>query len=376
MMRIGIEVRALSRLNSGIGNLTYNVVKNLLEIDQENQYFLYTCRDFDQSFLKGFPNVKIKKFAFPNGTLWIQAILPFQIAKDRIDVFHSHESMLPLLNWIPSVATVNDLISFLYPKGHDPKALKAARLYPLIYKKAKKLIAISQNTKEDLIKLFRIPADKIRVVYCSFNDGIFSPIGETAAVLNKYQIHKPYVLNVGVLSPRKNIVRLIEAYNIARKKFDVSLVIVGPKGWGYEEIYEKVKELNLDDKVKFVGSVAEEDLPALYRGASLFVYPSLYEGFGIPPLEAMACGTPVIASNTSSLPEVVGNAGILVDPNNVAKLADAMVKVISNGDLAKEYASKGLERVKEFSWKKSAKEILDVYKEVCVAYPDRCKNDF
>ena len=181
----------------------------------------------------------------------------------------------------------------------------------------------------------------------------------------KHDITFPFILYLGTLEPRKNLKSLILAYNEIKKKFpEYKLIIGGAKGWGYKNIFQIIDNLGIDKDIIFTGYIPEKDLPSLYNSAELFVYPSFYEGFGLPPLEAMACGTPVITSNTSSLPEVVGNAGIMVDPNNVNQLADAMYKVLTDDNLRRDMIKKGLKRAKMFSWKKTAKETLKVYEEV------------
>ena len=194
----------------------------------------------------------------------------------------------------------------------------------------------------------------------------FKPLNqkEVAEVKQKYNLDFPFILFVGVLQPRKNIPTLIKAYYKLKKEgIKDKLVITGGKGWQYKEIFETVERLNLQKEVIFTGHIPDDDLPKLYNAADLFAFPSLYEGFGIPPLEAMACGIPVITSNTGSLPEVVGDAGIMVDPYDIDGLAKAMYEVLNNEGLKEEMVKKGLERAKMFSWKKCAKEVLDVYEE-------------
>lgn len=364
-MRIGIDVRSLSRLKTGIGSLTYNLLKNLIKISKDEQYFIYSCRDFDETFLNRASNVTIRRLNFPIGTLWTQTVLPIQLIKDKIDVFHSPETMTPIWGNVPAIATVNDLISFIHPFGHDVKARLAANLYPSVFKKSRKLIAISENTKRDLNSMFGIPEEKIDVVHISYDEDLFRPVEEPIRVLNKYNIKLPYILTVGVLSPRKNISRLVEATgDVLKRGLDTNLVVAGPMGWQYKDVFDKVKALGLNDRVQFIGPVPSSELPALYSGSSAFVFPSIYEGFGIPVLEAMACGAPVVASNTSSLPEVAGDAAVMVDPYKTNEIADAIYDLISNPEKAELFKKKGFERVRLFSWKKTAEDTLRIYREV------------
>ena len=229
-----------------------------------------------------------------------------------------------------------------------------------------KIIAISENTKNDLINLYRIAPERIKVIYVAA-DEVYRPMENperTAHIRQKYTLPDRFILFVGVIEPRKNIVRLIKAYNQIKGKIQQKLIIVGKKGWLYEDVFKTVDRLSLNQDVNFLGYVPKEDLAFLYTACDLFIYPSLYEGFGLPPLEAMACGAPVISSNTSSLPEVVGDAGILVTPTSTEELSAAMYKVLTDENLRNEMKLKGLERAKLFSWKKTAQETIKIYEEI------------
>ncbi|MBU0672796.1 MAG: glycosyltransferase family 4 protein [Candidatus Margulisbacteria bacterium] len=359
-MRIGIDIRALSQPHCGIGSHTLNLVKNLLQLDRQDQFYLYTCREFDAGSLSRYPNIVIRKTYFPNGTLWAQTILPFQIARDRIDVFHSPESMVPIRGRVPSIVTVHDLTTFIFPKESDKKARSAARLYPWVFGKAKKITADSKNTKADIMRLFKIGPDKIEVIPSAFDANAYYPDKKIKSVLDKYDIKQPYILTVGVISPRKNINRLIQACGIVQQKRPVSLVIAGPEGWGHKETIEQAHRAG----AVVTGALPVEELRALYNGASVFAYPSVYEGFGIPILEAMACQTPVVASEASSIPEVVDDAGLLFDPNDPAAIAAAIEKVMSDASLAASLVAKGNERIRQFSWQAVASKTLELYREV------------
>jgi glycosyltransferase involved in cell wall biosynthesis len=234
-------------------------------------------------------------------------------------------------------------------------------------RKASKIIAISENTKKDIIDYFGIDEEKIRVIYLGV-DRQFSPQPDMdeVGVLSKYNLPSGYILSVGTLEPRKNLIRLINAYKMVASSGEPvpKLVIVGGQGWGDEELGKVVRESGLIDLVILTGYVPDEDLPALYRNTTVFVYPSLYEGFGLPPLEAMACGTPVITSNVSSLPEVVGDAAILIDPYNTTEIAQAIASVLKDKELRERLRMNGLARSNLFSWDKTARETLKLYQEV------------
>jgi glycosyltransferase involved in cell wall biosynthesis len=288
--------------------------------------------------------------------------------KLKVDIIHSPESSTPFTKLSnKKIITVHDIIPFYFPETFTKVT---EYRYKLLLQRAinssDRIITVSENTKNDLINKFKIPEDKIRVIPLAANEN-FRKLdeNETSKIKSKYNINFPFILYVGTLEPRKNIPNLLNAYYKLKKQgINHKLVIAGGKGWKYKEIFETIEKLNLQNEVIFTGYVPDEDLPGFYNAADLFVYPSLYEGFGLPPLEAMQCGTPVITSNTSSLPEVVGAAGITVNPYDVDELANKMYEVLTNEDLRKEMSKKGLERAKLFSWKKCAEEHLKVYEEV------------
>ena len=265
------------------------------------------------------------------------------------------------------IITIHDLTLFITPKESKSGRPTFYKLfYPRTLRTADKIIADSNSTKRDLINYFNVPEEKIRVILLAADEKFKALNNEKInEVKQKYNLKYPFILYVGGLAFHKNIPTLIKAfYKIKKDEKKQKLVIAGGKGWKYKEIFETIDKLNLQNDVIFTGYVLDVDLPALYNAADLFVYPSLYEGFGLPPLESMACGTPVITSNTSSLPEVVGDAGIMIDPHDVDGLADAMHKVLSNEGLRDDMIKRGLERAKMFSWERCARETLEVYEEV------------
>ncbi|TET54003.1 MAG: glycosyltransferase family 1 protein, partial [Actinobacteria bacterium] len=282
-------------------------------------------------------------------------------------VIHSTDFVLPTSKK-PSVLTVQDLAFLRYPEFYTWKNktyMKSVASFSI--KNADALITTSENTRKDLIDLLMVKEDKIFVIYPGV-DSIFKPASaqDKEKVKKKFGLPQNYILAVGTLEPRKNLSCLLKAFALLKKKsdFDFKLVIVGEEGWLYKRIFNDIKKQDLEKETIFTGFIQDKDLPAIYSGASVFVYPSLYEGFGLPALEAMACGTPVVCSNTSSLPEVVGKAALKANPEKPEEFANAISKIVSDANLAKELSKMGYERAKQFSWEKTAKETLSVYKKI------------
>ncbi len=288
----------------------------------------------------------------------------------RCEVFHATEHLLPRLKDARTVLTVHDLIYRLFPDYHLPLNKWFLNLFmPLFVRRADAIIAVSQCTKNDLMRHYDVAPEKITVIYEGV-DARFRPITDRdalAAVRARYSLPQRYILYVGTLEPRKNLPTLLEAYATLQAQSpipDLQLVIVGRRGWLYESFFQRLRELNLEDQVILLGFIPDEDLPAVYSGADLFVFPSLYEGFGLPPLEAMACGTPVVSSDTSSLPEVVGEAGLMVDPHDVRALTEAIERALTDRHLRAELRARGLEQASRFTWEKTARQTLKVYRNV------------
>jgi glycosyltransferase involved in cell wall biosynthesis len=229
------------------------------------------------------------------------------------------------------------------------------------------ILTISESSKKDLVEMFSIPPEKVKVTYLGV-DPVFYPRSkegeEATEIRKKYELPERYILFVGNLEPRKNITSLIKAFELIEARTEADLVIVGRKAWLYDAIFQTAANSKFCDRIHFTGYVDQTDLPWIYSLATVFVFPSLFEGFGIPNLESMACGTPVISSNISSVPEVVGDAGILVEPRNIEQIADAMLRVIDDTSLSHRLSLAGIARAKQFSWRRTAQETLDVYRSV------------
>lgn len=355
-MKIAIDTQTTLGQKSGFGFYVKNLIDALKKVDPKNQYILIS------------PNTS-KDFSTPKRFIWDQFRFPKEAKKSKIDILHQPCFSAPIFFKGKIIVTVHDLISMHFPKNLPfASRFYYSRWMPFSYRKADKIIAISENTKKDIIDLLKIPENKIRVIHSAVGNE-FMPVKDMKKIQDikkRYSTGKKFILDVGTLEPRKNYAFLIKAYHLAilKEKLPHNLVLTGKKGWYYEGLFKLVKDLKLEKRVVFSGYVPEKDLPLLYSAADLFVFPSLYEGFGFPPLEAMACGTPVIASNTSSIPEVVGSAGILLPPKDEKRWAKEIIKISLDKRLAQNLSKKGSEQAKKFSWEKTAAKTIEVYKEV------------
>lgn len=372
-MHIGIDgYEANTKNRVGIGTFAYEIMQNLHNVDKENHYsiFLPSKPEPDMPKASQYWQYKI----IPSKKLWTFTSLPFGIVKERsIDVFFSPTHYIPRFVRVPKVVSIMDLSYIHYPElflSNDLYKLKNWTEYGV--KNSKKIITISEFTKSEIIKYYRVKKENITVAYPSIAER-YQKISESkdkinnnSDLINKYKIKNEYILYIGTLQPRKNISRLIGAYYELLKKTTnkkINLVIVGKKGWLYDEMFEKVKSLGLQENVIFLDFIPDEDMSEIYRNAKCFILPSLYEGFGIPVIEAMACGTPTVISNTSSLPEVGGNASMYIDPESRESITNGLIKAISLTQTQRqEYIDNGYKQLKKFSWRKSAQIVLSVLK--------------
>lgn len=299
---------------------------------------------------------------------WHRLRLPLwaDVLAGGADLFHSPDFTLPPLLRARGVLTVHDLTFLHYPE-HAPRDLVdyLSRVVPRSVRRARVVLADSESTRADLMQRWGTPADKVRVVYAGVGP-TFAPVSDAAAraaVCSRYCVDLPFVLTVGTLQPRKNHLRLVQAFSRLKELHpDLSLVIAGGSGWQYDPVAAEVERLGLTASVRFSGFVDEGDLPALYSAASVFAFPSLYEGFGLPVLEAMACGTPVVCSNASSLPEVAGDAALMVAPEDAQALAETLDRVLRDSSLRAGMAQRGLAQAARFTWTAAARSLLDAYR--------------
>lgn len=362
-MVIGFDgSRAFAKDRTGTENYSYQLLRVLAKIDRNNQYIIY-LRTQGVPLQGWLDNFQLREIHWPR--FWTQAGLALQTFKDKLDILFVPAHTLPLIRkpGLKTVITVHDLGSEYLPSMHQVKQrlyLSFIQEYQL--KGAFKIIAVSKATKDDLIKRIGIAPDKIAVVYEGYDKMQFRPIRNDILVdsLRQYAL-KPgeYFLFVGTIQPRKNLERIIKAFAISQYP-NIDLVIAGSKGWLSDQIYQLPKRLGIEGRVKFLGYVSEKDLPALYSGAIALIFPSLFEGFGLPILEAQACGCPVITSNVSSMPEVVGKGAIYVNPYKVDDIVKGMMEITTNYELRTKLANLGFENVKRFSWEKCARETLAV----------------
>jgi glycosyltransferase involved in cell wall biosynthesis len=374
-VRIGIDYTAGVRQGAGVGRFVRGIVGALIDLDRENQYTLmYTPPDkgIQKGLLYRAPNVVGRPFILSErvlNLLWYKLgiPLPIETVGGRADVYYFPDFALPPVRNGRSVITIHDLSFLLVPDcAEDGLRAHLERIVPASVREADFITADSENTRNELTTLLDAPPDRVEVVYGGV-DARFRPVRDTEAlegIRQKYGLQFPFVLYVGTIEPRKNLARLLRAFTNLRSRHRIRhrLVVAGGLGWLYQDVLREIDELAAEHEVVFLGRVVDDDLPALYSLADVFVFPSLYEGFGLPPLEAMACGCPVVCSDTSSLPEVVGDAAVLVSPFDVDGISDALATLIADPDRRADLGERGLLRSREFTWESSARRLLDVFR--------------
>jgi glycosyltransferase involved in cell wall biosynthesis len=365
-MRIGIDARMIA--NTGIGRYLRNLLRALARVDQHNEYRVWlNAEDAPVVAQDNFQIICLSP-PIPVYSLSEHTRLPREIRTHGVDLMHYPNFNLPLYQTPPSVVTIHDLIYYLYPEQCPSRLAHYYARFMLwqAIRQARVLITVSEHSKQDLIRHFRFAADKIQVVFQAADERCGVECSQSDANIEQtYGITRPYILYVGKHHPYKNIKTLLHAYNRDAAVYErFQLVIAGKREDRRSDLYRLAQTLHADASVVFTGFVAENELFTLYRRARLFVFPSCYEGFGLPPLEAMACGAPVVTSNAASLPEVVGEAAIQADPFDVPAFADAMRHILLNPDVWQHYRRKGLERARTFSWDTAAKHLLTIYEQV------------
>ena len=370
-MKIGIDARELKDGEiTGTGRYLSNLLKYAPVIKPDWEYVLFTNR----RVLPGnfsLDGLRIKFIEEPTAILWDQILLPRNIKRERLDVFFSPYYKAPLLCPCALVISILDILFLKAPFYNRPgRSLYNAYIKNMISVTARKsaaIITISENSKKDLISTLGLPEEKIRIVRLAQEER-FKPAGGDSInkVKSKYGLERPYILYVGNLEPHKNVQGLIKAYaGLPEKLMDENrLVIIGKSRHYREALSVMAVKLRLGSKASFLDCVDDDDLPALYSGANLFVFPSFYEGFGLPPLESISCGTPVIYSNAASLPEVIGDAGVMIDPGNIPELSKAMERLLSDARLRAELRESGLKRAALFNARDTAAKMLDIFAEI------------
>ncbi len=364
---------------TGIGQYQYNLLQTLFRIDQKNSYHLYAfnlrdnARYSDLNFQTPHNNVSMKAHNIPQRLItawWLAVRYPYlEKITEECDLYQISEiCQQPTKK--KTVAFIHDLTTIHFPKYH---LAKNKLLYHFRFKNIKRyadaVLTNSEHTKEDIVTRLGIPAHKVHVTYFGTHER-FKPIKDKAALMKtqaKYNIQDPYICYIGTIEPRKNIKNLLKAFKKLKdtKHIPHKLLLIGKDGWFFEEIYKAIGTLGLENDVIRTGFIPDEDIPSLLNGCDCFVYPSFYEGFGLPVLEALACGAPTVTSRVSSLPEVGGDAVKYIEPNDPSDIAEKILQFIGSKDERILYATRGIKRSKQFSWEKCAQQTLDVYKSLC-----------
>lgn len=359
-MKIAIDIKEAGANKAGKGYFAFHLVINLLMLDKENEYVLYTKHKIPA--FEQFKNATQVAF-HSGGLLWHTKVLK-DVKKRGVDIYFSPTSYItPSLmpKSIKTIITVHDLVAFIFPK-HNKKAIILEKVFlKRALKKNPHVVTVSKNTQQDLQRFFDYPKDQTTVINCA-SSSEFKPIPRKnlTSFAKETELPEKFFLAVGTLEPRKNYETLIEAFaKFHKNNPDYELIIVGKPGWDYKKIYAQIENFQLKNYIHTLGYISTESLVSLYNLATALVFPTLYEGFGIPPLEAMQCGCPVICSNTSSLPEVVGDSALLIDPTKPEEIALALTK-ITDQKTAFQFREKGLLQAKKFSWKNSAKKLLNL----------------
>ena len=367
-MDIGIDARSMFGTPTGVGRYLSNLLNHIRRIDKKNYYCLYTAHSTNLPMIQQ-GNFRQKSLTVPvlqNYFTWNHARLPVELLQHPVDLFHFPFYTIPVFRNYKSVVTIHDITYEIHPEWYSWKGLFAMRYFSrYAAKHTDKILTDSENTKQDILEYYGIAENKVAVISLGVEER-FRKIDVPSAIAQLKATYRivasQVVLYVGSIHTRRNIEQLVRAFRLVCQKIsDVQLILIGKREYPYLDITRLVQELDLAEKIIVAGYSHDDDLPLLYNLADLFIYPSSYEGFGLPPLEAMACETPVITAQNSSLPEVVGDAAVFVDPFNIREMADAMYQVLKDENLRRDMILKGRLQSRKFSWERTAKETLAVY---------------
>jgi glycosyltransferase involved in cell wall biosynthesis len=367
-VRIAIDARKLR--DYGIGTYIRNLLRHLARLDRTTEYIVLCQRSDSHLAAELGENFRVIPQRAPGYSLREQLTVPLDLRREGVDLFHAPHYVLPPLTPCRSVVTIHDCIHLRFPQYLPSKlayAYARSSLWVATHRSSR-ILTVSDASRRDILRYFRVPESKIDVIHNAIDErfGEKPAPDDVERVRERYQLYDPFVLYAGNIKPHKNLERLIEAFHILKKDgFEpVKLLIIGDEISKYATLRRAVHRHKLHKYVRFFGFVPDRTLAVLYRLAAVFVFPSLYEGFGLPPLEAMASGTPVITSNVSSLPEVVGDAALLIDPYEPEAIADAMRRVLVDPSLREDLRARGLTRARHFSWERSIRRVREIYDEV------------
>lgn len=369
-MRFGVDISPLTAGRTGVGNYVFYLLKNMLSLATEDEFvgFAATLSSLALDGLDA--RLKVRHVRLPTRALyavWRRAnLLPIETFAGQVDLFHATNYFVPPARKAKRVVTIHDLSFLIVPQYCSPRIVGPfSSGIAKFARESDAIIVYSESVKNDIISRLDVPESKVSVIYLAVDDAFDQPAEDADWLDEMYQIRRPYILFVGMLEPRKNVPAILRAFDAVRSDVPHRLVIVGARGWMYDEIFQLHDELGLGDRVRFIGFVPGHDkLAAFYRNADLFVYPSFYEGFGLPVLEAMKCGCPVVTSKASSIVEIAEDAALLADADDWRALAEQMMRALSDDSLREELSRKGRERAAAFSWKRAADQTLEVYRKV------------
>ncbi len=368
LSKIGIDGIPLASAKTGIGHYTLELSRALAGIDPDDEFQLISPVPLDSE--DNLPR-NLRQVEAPKRKLWWVAGLPLYIRRNSLALFHGTNYDIPLWSQCPTVLSIHDLSLLLYPQTHLKHLVRRARYrLPLMARRATRIITATEHVKEEVVEHLRVDPAKIAVTpYAPRRDFRAMPLSETEPTRRRLGVEDVFILFVGTIEPRKNLITLLRAFGETQMNTDwrPQLVIAGQEGWLMGEMSSYIEREGLKERIRFTGYITDEDLRALYSSCAVCVYPSLYEGFGFPPLEAMACGAPVIAADVPSLHETVGNAALLVPPTDVQQLAQALVAMLGDEQKRAHFSRAGLEWAAQFTWQRSAQLTLEVYRDAISA---------
>ena len=376
---IGIDARMYGYAQTGIGNYIRHLLKYIFELDKENNYVIFLSPEEYDNFK--LPNKRIRKVKV--SAKWYgwkeQILFPLELYKERLDLMHFTHFNSPVLYFKKSIVTIHDITPYFFP-GHKMKSLLRKIGFRIVFfssvKKAKRIIAVSKSTRDDIVDHFKISKNKIKIIYEGvdeqfrvYSDDAPHPnpcLSSRQTLPRREGVSKPFIFYTGVWRNHKNLVGLVKAFGILKNKYklDYQLVLGGKEDPYYPEVRRAWEKLELEKEIIRTGFIDQEKLPLFYNAAEISVIPSFYEGFGLVGLESMACGTPVVSSNKTSLPEILDDAAIYFNPNNPEEMAKKMKLVLTDKKLYNELREKGFKQIRKYSWEKMGKETMEIYKKI------------